>query len=380
MRNIVKVVLISLISLVIFWSPFLLKISDFGGINFNEKGMETIVQNFDGLNFLVVERTWYQPEKIEELNRSFLTNRDPVYFSAHYPLFAAVVWVFDSFTTGPNALLLSVIVSNALMAWAMYSFFLVLVKSKNKAFALTIIGLFMPARMLSVRAVASTEMIFIALSLSSLTYYMKGKNWLAAALGALAVLTRSPGILLFGAYAMAEIIKNKKQITKSITTLLPYYLIPLSLAGLWMFYGVKYGSFWAYFQSGDNLHLFFPPFQFFSNTQTWVGGMWREDAIYIYLLLAFGVYRLFKKYREKKYLAVKYYALIYLVIIMFIAHRDLARYSLPLAPLALVGYVDVITDKKIRWILIFMLIPIYLLGWNFVLENVQLVNDWSVFL
>lgn len=370
----------AIVSLLVFWLPFFGRLSNVWGVNFGRKGMEVIASNFDGLNFLVVERSWYDPAKIEQINTMYLTGNDPIYFTAHYPAFALVVGMFDLVLTGPEAIFAAIILSNIMLAAALYYFYLELTGKKKTAFGLGLLALFLPARMLSVRAVASTEMLFIAATLGSLTLHMKGKKWQAAGLGALAVLTRSPGILLFLGYVISELLAKRKKMRETVKNLVPYLAIPAALVALWLYYGYKFGSVFAYFQSGDNLHLFFPPFQFFSNTQSWVNGMWLEDGIYIYLLFSFGVYRLYEKYKQSKYRAVISYAVVYLAVITLVAHRDLARYSLPLAPLALAGYEDILKSEKMRRILVILLIPIYLLGWNFVLQNTQPINDWSVFL
>ena len=68
MKKMYTVVLVAIFSLLIFWAPFLLKTEQFWGIDFGKSGMEVIASNFDGLNYLIVERSWYSPEIITEIN------------------------------------------------------------------------------------------------------------------------------------------------------------------------------------------------------------------------------------------------------------------------------------------------------------------------
>lgn len=342
--------------------------------------MDTVVRNFDGINFLVVEKSWYSPDKIVEINEHFLTGNEPIYFTAHYPLYAGLMWVLDVFTTGPNALLISVIVSNMLLAAGLYIFFLEVLGKKKLAIFLASLSLFFPARMMAVRGVGSTEPIFMFFILMSLAYSARDRYWKSALMGALAVLTRSPGIILFIAYAIAGWIKVDGKMREYSRYIFPYLIMPLSLIALWLFYGEKFGSFFAYFQSGDNIHLFVPPFQIFSNMQSWSSGIWLEDAVYTYLFYGAGIYLFSRMYwGNKKLVATVLFGLIYMLLIPFIAHRDIARYSLPIAPLAVASY-GVYLRGRGKWLLLLLIIPAVLWGWNFVLENVQPVNDWSVLL
>lgn len=369
MKEWFKSSLIALVSLGLFWLPFTKDVKTFWGIEFAGAGMETIIQNFDGLNFLVVAKSGYSPQIIEQINSQFLTGNSPIYFAAHFPLFSLLIKLFSFVIPLPQALLLTVVLSNILLAISLYWFFSVTLKNQRLATLLSTVALFFPARMLSSRAVGSNEPLFIALVLGSLVMALQQKHWRAAILGALAVLTRSPGILLFGAYTLALWHKPKE--------LLPYLLMPTTLMALFIIYGWRYQDPLAYFHSGDNLHLFFPPFSIFSNMQSWISDMWREDIVYLYLFYGLGILMLSGRERT-----IKYFAWIYGTILLFVAHRDLARYALPLAPIALLGYAKILekAPRKMWLLAAILIIPIYLLGWQFVLKNIQPINDWSVFL
>ncbi len=331
--------------------------------------MNAVVQNFDGLNFLVIAKSWYSPTIIEQINSQFLTGNDPIYFTAHFPAFAAVVKLFDLLLPLPHALLAAIVLSNLLLAGGLYWFFAYLTKDPKLALLLSTIGLFFPARMLCVRGVGSNEPLFIFFVLTSIILMMKQKHLLSAIVGSLAVLTRSPGIILFVVYTLSMFRKPKE--------LVPYLLMPLTLLGLFAYYGWMHSDPLAYFHSGDNLHLFFPPFQIFSNMTSWINDMWREDVIYLYLFYGVGLALV-----ETKWKIVRNWGLLYGATLLFVAHRDLARYALPIAPIALLGYAPLIEriPKKFLYVLAVLLIPIYLLGWQFVLKNIQPINDWGVFL
>lgn len=334
--------------------------------------MEAIVQNFDGLNFLVVAKSGYDPKVIETVNAQFLTGNDPIYFAAHFPLFPILIKFFELVWQSDKALLGVIVVSNLLMAGGLYGFFATVLRNKNLAMILSAVALFFPARMLSVRGVGSNEPIFIFFILLSLTWAMKQRYWPSALAGTLAVLTRSPGILLFFVY-LWSMVNGQWSIKKFI----PYLMMPLALLGLFAFYGYQYGDPLAYFHSGDNLHLFFPPFTIFSNMTTWISDMWREDVIYLYIYYGIGISMV-----NERWSMIKKFGIIYGGVLLFVAHRDLARYALPLSPIALLGYAPLLEKipRKMWWVGAILIIPIYLLGWQFILKNIQPISNWGALL
>lgn len=375
-KNLLRVVLVSLISLLLFWSPFIGKVKQFWGIGFGGQGMNVVVQNFDGLNFLVIAKSWYSPTIIEQINSGFLTGNIPIYFAAHFPMFPALISVFSNFLSTPNALLAVIILSNIFLAIALYYFFEAVTHDESLALLLTTIGLFFPARMLAVRAVGSNEPIFMFFIFISLFWAIKEKYWASAIAGGLAVLTRSPGILLFAGYALTWLL-GKEQWSIKTRKFAPYLIMPAALLGLFIFYGIRYQDPLAYFHSGDNLHLFFPPFQIFSNMQSWINDMWREDIIYLYLFYGLGLMMI-----DRKWSVIRNFGFLYGSVLLFVAHRDLARYALPIAPIVLLGYAPYISKipKKTWWIIAIIIIPIYLFSWQFVIKNIQPISDWKALL
>lgn len=378
MKPMLTVITIAIISLGVFWLPFLLKTSTFWGINFGRHGMETVVSNFDGLNYLAVAKTMYDPKVLEQRFAGF--GNPPIYYAAHFPMYPLLIRAFNTIFTGPTSLLLAIIASNVFLAAGLYIFFETILKDKKMATTLSIIALFFPARMLSVRAVGTSEPLFMFFVLLSLTMAYKGKHLWGAIFGSLAVLTRSPGIFLFGAYIVSALASYKTDWKRIASKIVPYVLMPLTLALLFAFYGERFGSFWAYFNSSSELHpVFFPPFLIFSNTAKWISDIWREDIFYMYLLYGTGIALYIKQIGIKcglEKLSTAGYGVVYGIILLMISHRDLARYALPIAPIVLLGFAPAINGKNIKWALL-LLMPIYLLGWQFVVGNVQPVSDWS---
>lgn len=374
-KHLLFAVLVALFSLFIMWIPFYLHLDSVMGVNTNGVGMERIVQNFDGLNFLIVAKTGYDPQVISANYQDVLSGRRPLYFSAHYPAFPLVISSFATFMNGPNALLASIILSNILLALALYLFYSQKLKNPVLATTLTTIALFFPARMLSNRIVGSNEGLFICFVLLSLYLFNKGRYFWSALLGSLAVLTRSPGILLFGAY-MIYFLKPDTNNRSRVKSFLPYLLIPLSLLLLFVFYGQQFGSFWAYFQVGGNINLYYP-FAVFGSSMDWVAGIWNEDLIYLIALILIGGYAYIKKYRWNP---ESIFVFIYGLFVISVAHRDLARYSLPLVPFLLLAYPKIFESRATKIIGLILIIPTMLYAWQFVLQNYQNVIDWTNYL
>src|SRR4030066_303872 len=212
--------------------------------------------------------------------------------------------------------------------------------------------------------------LYPALINASLYFFQKRKFWQAAIFGSLAVSTKSPGILLFPAYILwwgENFMKTKKWEGK----IYPILLIPAALAAVFGLFWLRTGDFWAYFHSGDNIHLQLLPFKVFDSSQSWVGNFWLEDVLWIYFIGALGIYHAFKKSR-----VWGWWGAVFFVSILFVSHRDISRYSLPLVPIVLIGLSELLNRKEVRLTLLLFLIPAYLYTVNFVSHNFFPISDW----
>jgi len=331
---------VTLIPTLLVWLPFILKIDNVLGIPLAKNGLQTIVSNYDGPLYMVVAKSFYSPQIIKE---SFAFPLPVEYYAAHFPLFPLL---------------------QSLILVAIFAVF--------------------PARWLIVRSVGSPEPLFVAAIIASLYYFKNKKYLLAGVFGALAQLTKSPGILLFGAYGVIwvfDLLHNLALINQRVKRkinlkLLPILLIPLALFSVFYFYKVTYGTFTAYFNSGDNIHLFFPPFQIFNYSAPWVGTFWLEEVILIYAagLLA-SIYLI-----KDKDQTLATFATLFFTSLLFVSHRDLLRYALPLIPFMFIAFRNFMVSKEVRIVILFLLIPTYLFSLGFISQNVMPIADWSPFL
>lgn len=370
-KNFIPILFISLVPIILVWLPFFFRAKTFWNIPLPQNGMATIIANYDGPLYLIAAKTLYNKTQIAA---NFQFPLPTEYYSAHFPLFPLLIKTFAMVSNYPYAMLIVTLISSIL---AIY-FFNKLISQyvdKNNALFLTFLFSIFPARWLIVRSVGSADPLFVAGIIASVFYFKNKNYWLAALWGVVAQLTKSPGILLFASYLIYFVWQKRSHIS-DIKKYLPLLLIPFSLLVVFVFYMFTTGDFFAYFHSGDNIHLTFPPFQIFNYSAPWVGTFWLEEIIFIYLIGAVGIYKLFQK---KEYELATFTAVFY-TLTLFIAHRDLMRYFLPVVPFLFVAFADSLTKKEFKIALAVIVIPIYLYSLAFISQNVMPISNWAPFL
>lgn len=373
---------LSFVPTFLIWLPLILRVSNFWNIPLPQNGMATIVANYDGPLYLVAAKTLYNKAQIAA---NFQFPLPTEYYTAHFPLFPVLIKLGGLITNYPYSMLIVTALSSILAIYFFMKLISQYVEKKDVLF-LTILFSIFPARWLIVRSVGSADPLFVAAIIASLYYFKNKRFWLAGIWGAVAQFTKSPGILLFLSYLVIlfiPLLKNKifvpagKWISNlNLKKTYPILLIPLSLIIVFSFYKIVQGDFWAYFHSGDNIHLTFLPFQIFNFSAPWVGTFWLEEIIFIYLLGAIGVYKLF----QKKEYELGTFSAIFFLLTLFIAHRDLLRYSLPLIPFLFVAFSDTLVKKEFKIAFYIIIIPIYLYSLAFISQNVMPISNWAPFL
>lgn len=383
-QSILILIFANLLLVFLVWLPFYLKLNNFFGLDFSN-GINTIYRNFDGLEYVVIAKTFYKPDLIANLPQSLPAN----YYAAHFPGYSLLILLFAPILGFLKSMIFTSLLFTILSTIAFY-FLLKDFKLTSHPLFLSIVFLILPARWLIVHSVGSAEPTFIFFTICALYLFMKyelAKNKLfilsAALLGALAQLTRPPGILLFialGFYILWKILNSKEQkffprFYRAIVSYFPLVLIPLTLLGIFSLYTVAYQDFFAYFNSGDNIHLTFPPFQVFNKNQYWVGDIWLEDIIYIFILGFFGGLLLFKQ----KLYPLAFFVLVYLGASSLVAHRDISRYILPIFPFVLIAFEKVLVSKEFKIVMIIVAFAIYFYAQNFLLTNTAPVPNLEIF-
>lgn len=361
------------------WVPFFLRIPEVLGIPIPAGGMQIVAANYDGPLYIAVAKSLYNLTYIAE-NFSFSLPLE--YYAAHFPIYPLVIRLFSTLVGYPWGMLMATLSGSVLTTYYFYLFIKQYVSKKDIWWLVALFSV-LPARWLVVRSVGSPEPLFMGLILASIYHFNKKQYWLAAVWGALAQLTKSPGILVFFAYIWVLIvpkisnlatIHNFVKWVKSFEyKAFPIILIPISLLGLFYFYSFKFGNFFAYFNSGDNIHLFFPPFQIFNYTQPWVNTHWLEEIIFIYLISMLTVITLIKK----KQTTLAWFSGIFVFSIFFVSHRDIMRYALPILPFVFVAFSRQLASREFKIIMAILIIPIYLFTLAFISNNVMPISDWE---
>lgn len=379
LRIVFPLALFTIIPTILIWVPFFLRLETFWGIPLPDLGMATIVSNYDGPLHITVAKSLYNPQII---STSFDFPLPTQYFAAHFPLYPLLIKLFSLVLGYPYAMLFVTIASSFL---ALLYFYLLANKhfSKSEAMFLTFVFSIFPARWLIVRSVGSAEPLFVATIVASIYYFNQKKYLLAGIFGALAQMTKSPGILLFISYTLAIAWPTIKKLgTQKTTTWIknlkilkywPIFLIPAGLLAVFTLYGIQMNDFWAYFHSGDNIHLFFPPFQVFNYSAPWVGTFWLEEIIFVYLLSAIGLLNLIKTKQH----TMAWFVGVFLTSLIFVSHRDVLRYAIPILPFLIFGFSQTLLRKEFKFILIILIIPIYLFSIVYISQNTMPITDWA---
>lgn len=383
-KDCIILALLTLVITFIIWIPHIMALPNFWGLNF-QTGFSTIYRNFDGLEYVIIAKTFYDPLSIAALPQSLPAN----YFASHFPGYALLILSFSLILGYLKSMLFVSLLSTILASLAFY-FLVKDFKLSNHPLFLSFIFLILPARWLIVHSVGSSEPTFILFIITAIYFFMKFERsrkfpsiLLAGIFGLLAQITRPPGILLFIAltlyvfyrfYLQGKLIGFQKELANHLKYF-PLILIPLGLIGVFYLYSQTYGDFFAYFKSGDNIHLTFPPFQVFNKFQFWVGDIWLEDIVYIFLLGFLGGVILLKQ----KLFPLAFFVLTYLTASTLIAHRDISRYLLPISPFILIAFEKVLTSREFKIILPIILLAIYLYAQNFMLANVAPIPNLESF-
>lgn len=383
-REILLLALITIILTLLIWLPHYLALPNFYGLDFRS-GFATIYRNYDGLEYIVIAKSFYNPSIIGNIPNSLPAN----YYASHFPGFALAMIPLAIIFGFLKSMLFTSVLFTIFSVWVFY----LLIKDfklTSNPFFLAIIFLLIPARWLIVHSVGSSEPMFIFLCLSSIYFFLKFEErslskylWFAGLLGAAAQFTRPPGILLFIAFSLyiswKLFLKERfKNLANNLINSLKYYpllFIPLILFAVFYWFSQNYNDFWAYFKSGDNIHLTFPPFLVFNKSQYWVGEIWLEDIIWIFIFGLLGGLTLLKQ----KLFPLAFFVLTYLGASMLVAHRDISRYTLPIFPFVLIAFEKILVSREFKIVLIVLSLAIYLYAQNFLIHNTAPVANLSAY-
>ena len=367
---IVTIIAVTLLSSFLLYLPFATHTLPYFGFDVENRGMQYIYQNYDGILYIVPAKSWYNPKAIENIRLEF--NLPLEYYAAHLPLYP----LFISFAAPVFGYLQSMIGVNlafSVLLAVFFYYFLKYFKITEHPLPLTIIFLFLP-RFFVLRSVGAPESLFLLLILLSVFFFEKKQYFYAGILGAFATMTKLPGILLFVAYLLVigeDFLKRKKFDPRSLFL----GFIPLGLVAVFGLYAIQYNNFFAYFNTGGVVPMPYP-FAVFNFQARWVNDLWLEDIVFYFFLYGMTVMTLW----QSKFRSFFYFSVVYFVLAVFVQHRDLSRYMLPLWPFAVMAFEKIFSSPTFRTVFWFLLPAIYLYAINFTLYNILPISDWRPFI
>lgn len=366
----VNIIIISLAPIILVYLPFAFKLNSLGVIPIKEPGMYNIVKNWDGPNYIVVAKSFYEPSKISAFH---YISQPPSYYTAHLPLFPLVI----ALLAPVFGWLYSGLVANLIFGILLNILFYIFAKRYSKhPLLLTAIFTVFPARFLSIRSVIAPETMLLFIMFLSFYLWEQKRYFGASMAGAFAVFAKVQALFLFPAYAGAyiEAYLNKQERFKFSQWFI--VLIPASFVLLCGLFYYLTGDFLAFMHSQSKNGLAISlPFSQFNYSNVWSNTGWLEEvAIYIVMFMLLCV-SLWKHERREWF----YFAVFYSAFLICLPHRDITRYAYPLVPFFLFRFSDFFTSKNFKWALLLAFPAIYLYSINFILTNQAPIIDWSPF-
>lgn len=357
----IYIILISLLPISILYLPFLLKLNSIAFLNIKDPGFINILRNWDGPHYIVIARSMYDLSAIEKL---LFTSVPPSYYPAHFPLYpifiALLAPLFGYFHSGLIVNILAGIVLNWLFYYVARSY-------TKHPFFLTYVFTIFPGRFFITRGIVAPETLMVLCIFASLILWEKKRYFSSSVLGSLGILTKIKAGFLFPAF-MAERLEDYVLHRKHIDLRAAWsVLIPLTFLGLCVFYFIRTGDFFAFFNAEKENGLFITfPFAQFNSAATWTGTAWLEDV----LLYFAGMFVLITQLaRSKTNRSWFYFALIYTFFLVIVPQRDITRFSYPLYPLFLLVFQEFFTSRAWKIAILFLTPGIFFYAWNFILQN-----------
>ena len=330
--------------------------------------LDIVYKNWDGPSYVITAMSMYNPEVAAANN--FIDSSDIrpdwTFLPAHFPLFPALIRLF-SFLGWFQSMLFVSVVFTFLSTIALYELLVVSKVTKHPLIVALPFILISP-RWFAVSHVGNTESTFMFFLIMLLIFLYKKKHTSAAIFGTLAVATRPQGVFLgIGLLALAGLelyqTRNLRGVVKNYS---PYLLLPLTVLGVFMFYKIQTGDFFAFFSAiALTKNLQWIPFHTFSFPAQNIETFWQEVNAYDYILYMGAVLYLFKK----RLIPFAILGLVYFVPLIFLQHSDISRYAIPLLPFAFLAYSEILEKREFTLATFLMSPAVIMYAINFLDHN-----------
>lgn len=369
-RNVVFILLISVIPLLAVYLPFALHLKSVWEIPLKDSGMQQIFANWDGPNYVYNAITFYDPIKIA---KTPFDGKDASYYPSHLPGYSVLIWlsslVFGVFW---GAFVVNIL-SNVLLNSVFYQF----IKPYTKhALFLTFAFTVFPARFWIVRSVISPEMLMLICVLGTLFYWEKKRYWISGIFALLGVFFKFHMLIftpVFLAVFVEKLIRKKPISPSMVVPALGALIGFVGVSGYYYFVTGRWDAFFLAQQvSGLATSI---PLGMFNYASKWVATGWTETTVLYLFALVLLIVKLVKDNNRTFF----WFAFGYTMMLSAIPHLDIARYTMPLAPVFFAVFHENLSGKLFRYGLIAALPILYLHTINFIMTNQAPITDWSIF-
>ena len=93
----------------------------------------------------------------------------------------------------------------------------------------------------------------------------------------------------------------------------------------------------------------------------------------------FGILGLLRLIKQKENI-LAWFVGVFFFSLIFVAHRDLIRYALPITPFILIAFRETVISKEFKIALLILAVPIYLFTLTYISQNVMPISNWAPFL
>ena len=97
------------------WLPHILAVPNFYGLNFSN-GFATIYRNYDGLEYVVIAKSFYNPSLIAQIPLT----QTPIYYASHFPLYPLFILIFSPILGFLKSMVFVSVLSAILSTWVFY--------------------------------------------------------------------------------------------------------------------------------------------------------------------------------------------------------------------------------------------------------------------
>ncbi len=325
-----------------------------------------LVRHFDGPNYAVVAKTLYRPTETNPMPGYVTT---PRYFAVHLPLYPLAVRAAAALAGYPAGLLLATAAFGAVSAaaWAAY---LRVAAPAVPTLAGVLLFLCVPPRHLLYRSIGATEAPMALLVVLAALAWRRGRPGWAFAAASLASVTRINGLLVIAVLAVALLAERRIR-----TALAGAALAVLPLLATFAWQGRVLGDPGAFFAThGGKRGL--APFGYvldLAREGRWVDA---ELLLAVFLFLGVAAARLWvlgDRFESGLVLA-------HLALFSVLRETDLPRYSLTVAPFAVVlAFRDVWANRRVAAAFLAVAVPVSLAyAWATMPTNLCEPSTWRV--